>query len=123
METLVRDRQQDYYDALARSDEQAEGTLFVEFMIEALSDALEQALAEDGGVSGGVSGGVKSKLDALDRQILAHCRDTPQITQAGLVSLTGKPLRTIQRRIQKLRKGYLRRVGSDKAGHWEVIGD
>ncbi len=123
VESLVRDRQQAYYDALARADEQAEGTLFVEFMVNALTDALEQALAQDGGVSGGVSGGVNLKLDALDRRILSLCGENPTLTQGELAAQIDKPLRTIQRRIQKLKQSHLRRVGSDKAGHWEVVRD
>ena len=92
---------------------------FVEFMVDALTDALEQALAQDGGVSGGVN----LKLDALDHRILALCGENPTLTQGELAAQIGKPLRTIQRRIQKLKQNHLRRVGSDKAGHWEVVRD
>lgn len=121
VETVVRDRQQAYYNALARADEQAEGTLFVEFMLESLLQALEQALMKNDGVSDGVSDGVPTKLDKLDHRILALCQETPHITQDQLASLTGKSISTIQRRIRKLRKQHLRRIGSDKSGHWEVI--
>ena len=91
MESLIRDRQQAYYDALAQD--------------------------------GGVSGGVNLKLDDLDRRIHSLCGKNPTLTQAELAAQIGKPLRTIQRRIQKLKQGHLGRVGSDKAGHWEVIRD
>ncbi|MBL3527526.1 MAG: Fic family protein [gamma proteobacterium endosymbiont of Lamellibrachia anaximandri] len=123
VETVVRDRQPAYYAALARADEQFEGTLFVEFMLEALTDALEQALTQNDEANDLVSDGVPTKLDSLDRQILIYCGETPYVTQEQLASLTGKSLSTIQRRIRKLRKEHLRRAGSDKSGYWKVISD
>jgi len=117
VETIVRDRQQDYYAALASSDKQAEATLFIEFMLEALVDALKQALRTDDGANDGV----KIKLDEVDRRILALCQDQPYITQDELKVKTGKSLSTIQRRIRKLKKHYLKRIGSHKTGYWEVI--
>jgi ATP-dependent DNA helicase RecG len=40
-----------------------------------------------------------------------------------LATLLNKTTRTIERRIKELREqGLLKRVGSDKAGHWEVVG-
>ncbi len=45
VETIVRDRQEAYYQALAKADQAGEGTPFVEFMLEALLTALEEAVA------------------------------------------------------------------------------
>ncbi len=122
VETVVRDRQQAYYDALGRADAQAEGTVFVEFMLQALLQALELALQQDEGVSDEASDGVNIMLDALDLRLLGYFREQPLITQLELMTLTGKSLSTIQRRIRKLRQHHLRRVGSDKSGRWEVLG-
>jgi len=77
--------------------------------------ALEQALMKNDEVSDGVP----TKLDKLDHRILTLCQETPHITQDQLASLTGKSVSTIQRRIRKLRKQHLRRIGSDKSGHWK----
>lgn len=44
IETLVKERQQDYYKALANSDGQGESTLFIEFMLEIINNALEDLL-------------------------------------------------------------------------------
>jgi Fic family protein len=47
VETVVRQRQDDYYRVLAEADKRAEATPFVEFMLQALLDAIQQAIATD----------------------------------------------------------------------------
>lgn len=47
VETVIRERQDDYYRALAETDELAEATPFVEFMLQALHDAIGEAVAAD----------------------------------------------------------------------------
>lgn len=45
VETVIRDRQEDYYRLLAEADDRADATPFVEFMLEALLDAIREAIA------------------------------------------------------------------------------
>ena len=47
METVIRDRQEDYYRVLAQADERADVTPFVEFMLKALLDTISEAVAAD----------------------------------------------------------------------------
>lgn len=42
VETLVKKRQEEYYDALGKADKEADSTVFVEFMLTALKDALKE---------------------------------------------------------------------------------
>lgn len=42
VETLVKERQEGYYDALGKADKEADSTVFVEFMLTALRDALKE---------------------------------------------------------------------------------
>ncbi len=44
IETLVKEKQQEYYNVLAKSDKQGSSTLFIEFMLEIIEDALEDLL-------------------------------------------------------------------------------
>lgn len=44
IETLVKERQQDYYDVLGKSDGQGTSTLFIEFMLEIINLATEDLL-------------------------------------------------------------------------------
>ncbi len=46
VETVIRDRQEDYYRVLAVADSQADATPFVEFMLSALRDAVREAVID-----------------------------------------------------------------------------
>ncbi|WP_239649895.1 winged helix-turn-helix transcriptional regulator [Methylocucumis oryzae] len=53
---------------------------------------------------------------------MALLQDNPQLTRRQLANTLGKDLRTISRAITKLQHARkLKRVGSDKTGHWEVL--
>lgn len=45
VETVIRERQDDYYRVLAEADKLAEATPFVEFMLQVMHDAISEALA------------------------------------------------------------------------------
>lgn len=47
VETLVKERQNEYYDALGKADKEADSTIFVEFMLTALRDVLKEIQVTD----------------------------------------------------------------------------
>jgi len=48
----------------------------------------------------------------------------PKITQKNLAIKTGLSERTVSREIKNLREsGVIRRIGSDRAGYWEIISE
>jgi Fic family protein len=63
VESLVRERQEAYYEALRQSDQQADATRFVVFMLEALWDTLHQLAADQ--VGDQVTDQVKTLLRCL----------------------------------------------------------
>lgn len=63
VESVVRERQAAYYEALRQSDQQADATRFVVFMLEALRDTLQQLAADQ--VGDQVTDQVKSFLRVL----------------------------------------------------------
>jgi predicted HTH transcriptional regulator len=70
------------------------------------------------GVENGDDVGVETKIDKILNAISAESR----ATQKRLSELTGLSTRTVSREIKELRDaGILRRVGSDRAGHWEIV--
>ncbi len=69
VETVIRDRQREYYAALAASDKAGHSTVFMEFMLSALLQALHEA-AETDQVSDQVSDQVKALLKCLTKQPL-----------------------------------------------------
>lgn len=64
VETVIRERQNDYYRVLAEADECAEATPFVEFMLQALYHAIVEAMTTDY-VSDHVTDQVKRLLDVI----------------------------------------------------------
>lgn len=64
VETVIRDRQSDYYAVLAESDQAADATPFVTFMLQALLTAMREVVLTDQ-VSDQVSDQVKRLLDAF----------------------------------------------------------
>lgn len=44
VETLIKQRQNDYYEALGKSDKTGESTAFIEFMLKIINDSLEELL-------------------------------------------------------------------------------
>jgi len=54
--------------------------------------------------------------------VLRTIAANPSITQKDLASAIGKSERTIKTRTVALQeKGYLRREGGKRSGHWEVL--
>ena len=110
VETVIRSQQQDYYAALAASDQASDATPFMEFMLQALHAAMSEAVVA--GMPAMVSGKMTGK-------ILAAVRANPAITIPELAELIGVSTRTIERHLQKLQEqGRLRRIGPAKGGHW-----
>lgn len=70
VETVIRNRQDEYYKVLATSDQQADSTAFVEFMLAAIKEALHEAIETDQ-VSDQVTDQVKNILQMLNKGSLS----------------------------------------------------
>jgi len=70
VETIIRERQNEYYGALSEADERADAAPFVEFMLQALRDAMREAGDTDQ-VSDQVSDQVKMLLEAIGNSELS----------------------------------------------------
>ncbi len=117
LESVIKQHQQEYYDALGRADSDADSTVFIEFMLKAILQTLENASVNALQIAPVNIEGMKTP-DAIMALVAAN----PNITRAEMAERIGKDIRTIGRAIKKLQDvGKLRRVGSDKAGHWEVL--
>ena len=63
-------------------------------------------------------------LNDTQKQILEKINENPGITYNELSDQTNKARRTIVRNMQKLKdEDIVKRVGSDKTGHWEINTD
>ena len=66
VETVIRGRQEEYYQVLEQADKHADATPFIEFMLKSLRDAIREAVTTDQ-VSDQVSDQVKRLLAILEK--------------------------------------------------------
>lgn len=112
VESVIRLRQAEYYQALADADSLADSTPFIEFMLQALHDAMTDVPLKTSGKASVKTSG----------KILVLIRENTRLTISELALAIGVTERSIERNLQKLQQeNRLRRVGSAKGGHWEVI--
>lgn len=65
---------------------------------------------------------INAPINGLQSQILAFIGSNPRVSYEVLAQLTQKDRSSIMRHIAKLKAlGRLRRVGSKKSGHWEIM--
>jgi len=58
------------------------------------------------------------------QKILDLIRENPYVTTQEMADSIGIIRRTIAKHIRSLQdKGIIKRIGPDKGGHWEVVGD
>lgn len=114
VETIVKQHQQDYYDAIAQSDAQGNSTVFINFMLKCILQTINEQQK--------VTDKVMDKVtDKSENKILNIIQATPTVTVAQLMemlSMSDSGVRKILRKLQQ--EGRLVRVGANKNGHWEI---
>ena len=116
VETLVKENQNAYYEALGTSDKEASSTEFVEFMLSMLLKTIEGIIENEK-----VTPKVTVKVTANQKKILEALRKNPYITQAELANIVGITRKSIIANMKKLKEqGLITRIGSDKNGLWQV---
>lgn len=118
VESVVKDAQEQYYEALEASGTLGESTPFIEFMLEAILLTCKKVLDETQNVPIIVPKNVP--LKRLD-QIIGCMKENRDVTIEQLAQLCDVSSKTVNRDIAKLKdEGRVERVGSLKSGHWEV---
>lgn len=121
LESMIKDHQEQYYQALEQADTQGESTAFIHFMLSTISKTLAQALTQNAPVSALVNAPANIASLKTPEAILLLLQHNPQLTRQQLADAIGKDLRTIGRAISKLQQtNQLKRIGPDKTGHWQV---
>ncbi|HJJ35841.1 MAG TPA: Fic family protein [Methanocorpusculum sp.] len=111
IESMILERQQEYYQALNTSGKRGNSTIFVEFMLQTIRETLEKLSKE-------------SDIDGLTRQeqaVIQNIRQNPEITIRELsetLQLSIKQVRSIMDTLKK--NGILEHVGSTKSGYWKI---
>jgi Fic family protein len=111
VESVIRDRQTAYYQALADADTLADSTPFIEFMLQALLDAMTEVRVKTSGKESVKTSG----------KILALLRENGRMTIPELAASIGVSERSIERNLKKLQaENRLSRIGPANGGHWKV---
>lgn len=109
VESVIRERQQGYYRALAESNAAGSSERFVTFMLHVIRDALIPFAAPE------------TAEERHERQALGYFSESPEGTVAELAALLGCSKRTAERLVASLReKGQIRREGPARGGRWVV---
>jgi Fic family protein len=120
VETLVKERQEQYYAALGSADNAGDSTVFIEFMLTALRDALLDLQKQDNDVLLNVPTNVL--LNDSESAVLHFLQSSPAATYDDVAAALGKTSKTAQRIIQSLKdKKLIERIGSKKAGSWKIL--
>jgi len=117
VETVIKRRQQVYYDELAVADAQSDCSRFIEFILTAIEESLHEAIRI--GQNPETLGKTQGKTP---ERILDLLRGTSGLAIPQLAASLGKSESAIERAIRKLRQASrLVRIGPDKGGHWQVL--
>ncbi len=117
VESIVREHQQEYYNAIALSTKLGDSGPFIELMLSLISNALKVCMTAD-------DDSARYGLNATERRLLSMIGDGlfKNAEDASLALSVSK--RTVERSIRSLReKGLIRRDGSDKNGRWCICDD
>lgn len=132
VETIVKEHQQDYYNAIAKSDAAGESTAFIEFMLHCLLDTMEYYEDEENTivqdiVQDKVQNKVRNNFPEVSQptwDVFAIISKNPHTTVNTICSQLRLKERQIYKHISMLKQvGLIVRVGSNKTGYWKVTID
>ncbi len=125
LESVIKDNQQKYYQALEQADKEGNSVAFIDFMLLAISETLDKnmlatnMLAKNAPINAPINASINPTK--TPDAVLMLIKDNPKITRKQIADILQKDLRTIGRSIALLQKiGKLKRIGSNKSGHWQI---
>ena len=117
VETLIKENQKEYYNALGVSDSNANSTKFIEFMLSLILNTIEEIIETEKKVTVKVT----QKVTVNQQKILNLIKENPFITQEELSKNIGIARKSIISNMKKLQDvGFIKRIGADKNGYWQV---
>lgn len=119
IETLIKENQEAYYKALHCSDANADSTPFIIFMLRTILKTIQEIIEAE--KSHRVNVKVNVKVNVNQQKIMAAIKQNPFVTLDELTAIVGIAKKNISANMKKLQEsGMVRRIGSDKNGHWET---
>jgi Fic family protein len=112
IESIIRDKQHEYYKVLEICGSEGESTVFIEFMLESILEAINKV--------GNKVGNEVGNLTDNQKLILEQIKLNNKISATKLADAVGISKRKIEENLAKLKSmGILTRVGGTR-GYWEI---
>ena len=112
IESIIRDKQKEYYKALEECGVDGESTFFIEFALESILEAIDTV--------GNRVGNRVGNLTDNQQMILEQIQLNNKISASKLSDIVGISKRKIEENLAKLKEqGILHRIGGTR-GHWEL---
>mgnify|MGYP000323058497 FL=1 len=124
VETVIKHRQQTYYQLLTESDQKSDCSAFIEFLLQAIEDSLQEAInTQPDTEKMRVQTRAQTRVQTPEL-ILNLLSEHPQMSLADVAQQIEKSVTTVERAVAKLKtQGRLAFIGPKKDGRWEVIID
>lgn len=119
VETVIKHRQQAYYQLLGEADQNSDCSAFIEFLLAAIESSLEEAINHSAKTQ--VETGVEMRVKTPDK-ILALLAQHPELSLSDVANMIGRSVSTVERAVAKLKQQQkLAYHGAKKGGYWEVL--
>lgn len=112
-ESIIRDHQEEYYQAIENSTNLGESTPFIEFMLEVILESIQSSVTSN-----------QKSSHKSDQKVLELMKQNSKITIKELMQQLSMSESGIKKVIKKLKvENRVQRFGSLKDGRWEVLED
>jgi Fic family protein len=95
LESMIKDHQPEYYQALEDADQQTDSTEFIHFMLSVIAKTLAQNVPVNAPVNSDVNLSFDVESLKTPEAILVLIKHTPQMTRQQLADIIGRDIRTI----------------------------
>jgi len=113
IESIIRDKQQEYYKVLEECGASGESTLFIEFALQSILEAIDKV--------GNRVGNKVGNLTDNQKRIVEQIQSNNKISASKLAGVVGISKRKIEENLSKLKEqGILERVGGTR-GYWNLL--
>lgn len=111
IESMVKEHQQEYYDAIASSDKSGDSSTFILFMLQCIRSTIDNIATPKKTPK-------KTPKDIVLELIAADAK----VTVEQMAEALGMNKRNAQKHINQLvNDGVIVRVGANRGGHWEIV--
>ena len=125
VENMVYANQQEYYNAITKSNSRTDCCPFINFMLQEILNTLKSHQGEAIGPHVGINVGINvgTNVGINEQKLLSLIARSPHISAREMAASLGITQRQCERILATLKQQQrIRRSGSNKSGYWEIIG-